>query len=185
MKGRESGMPDQSNWNTFFNPNCILTKLDCVGPCGDVVEFGCGYGTFTVAAASTVEGRVFALDIEPEMVAETARKARSAGLSNVTAQVRDFAAAGSGLPEESVGYAVLFNILHLVDPIGLMRAAHRALAPGGLAGVIHWHTDTETPRGPSMPIRSTAQQCRAWADKRAWNSFATSRRVAARGTGEW
>ena len=103
MKGRESGMPDQSSWDTFFNPNCILTKLDCVGPCGDVVEFGCGYGTFTVAAASTVEGRVFALDIEPEMVAETARKARSAGLSNVTAQVRDFATAGSGLPEESVG----------------------------------------------------------------------------------
>ena len=101
MKGRESGMPDQSSWDAFFNPNCILARLDCVGPCGDVVEFGCGYGTFTAAGA--VEGRVFALDIELDMVAETARKARSAGLTNVTAQVRDFAAAGSGLPEESVG----------------------------------------------------------------------------------
>jgi len=165
MKGRESGMPEQASWDTFFNPNCVLTKLDCVGPCGDVVEFGCGYGTFTVAAAGTVEGRVFALDIEPEMVAETARKARSAGLSNVTAQVRDFATAGSGLPDESVGYAMLFNILHLEDPIGLMREAHRALAPGGLAGIIHWRTDIETPRGPSMPIRPPAEQCRAWGEQ--------------------
>ena len=165
MKGRESGMPDPSYWDIFFNPKCILAKLDCVGPCGDVVEFGCGYGTFTLAAASTIGGRVFALDIEPDMVAETAGKARASGLSNVNARVRDFVAAGSGLPEESVGYAMLFNILHLEDPVGLMREARRVLAPGSLAGVIHWRTDIETPRGPSMPIRPTAEQCRAWGEQ--------------------
>ena len=45
MKGRESGMPHESYWETFFNPACILDRLGCSGPCGDVVEFGCGYTT--------------------------------------------------------------------------------------------------------------------------------------------
>jgi len=129
-----------------------------------VVEFGCGYGTFTLPAARAVTGRVFALDIEPEMVAATGRKARAAGLKNVTGVVRDFLADGSGLPDGSAGYVMLFNILHVEDPIGLLREAGRVLTPGGAAGVIHWRTDVETPRGPPTPIRPTAAQCRAWGE---------------------
>jgi hypothetical protein len=63
MKGRESGMPDESCWDSFFNPTCRVEKLECT--CGDVVEFGCGYGTFTIQAAKSTAGRVFALDIDP------------------------------------------------------------------------------------------------------------------------
>jgi SAM-dependent methyltransferase len=129
-----------------------------------VVEFGCGYGTFTLPAARSVGGRVYALDIDPEMVTATCRKATAAGLTNVSARVRDFVADGTGLPAASVGYAVLFNILHIEDPVGLLREARRVLAPGGLAGVIHWRGDIETPRGPSAPIRPTAEQCRAWGE---------------------
>jgi ubiquinone/menaquinone biosynthesis C-methylase UbiE len=44
-----------------------VEKLDCTGPCADVVEFGCGYGTFSLSVAHAVGGRVLALDIEPEM----------------------------------------------------------------------------------------------------------------------
>ncbi len=165
MKGRESGMPDESYWETFFNPACILDRLGCSGPCGDVVEFGCGYGTFTLPAARAVEGRVYALDIEPDVLSELTRKADAEGLSNVTTEVRDFVAEGCGLPGGRAGYAMLFNILHVEDPVGLLREARRVLAPGGLAGVIHWRTDTPTPRGPSMPIRPTAEQCRSWGEK--------------------
>ena len=57
----------------------MVTKLGCTGPCGDVVEFGCGYGTFTIPTAQLTTGRVIALDIELEMVAETVRKAEAAG----------------------------------------------------------------------------------------------------------
>lgn len=142
----------------------MLAKLDCTGPCGEVVEFGCGYGTFTLPAAELVEGRVLALDIEPEMVAATAQKAAVAGLPNVVAKVRDFVAAGCGVPDGRAGYAMLFNILHIENPVGLLREACRALVPGGKAGIIHWRTDVETPRGPSMPIRPTAEQCRAWGE---------------------
>lgn len=164
MKGRESGMPDDSYWETFFNPRCILERLDCYGPCGDVVEFGCGYGTFTIPAAELVADRVYALDIEPGMVAETLRKARANGLPNVVAEVRDFMAAGSCRPDASAGYAMLFNILHVEDPVGLLREARRVLTPGRTAGVIHWRTDIPTPRGPSPDIRPTPEQCRGWGE---------------------
>lgn len=164
MKGRESGMPDDSYWETFFNPRCILERMDCVGPCGDVVEFGCGYGTFTVPAAESITGNVFALDIESDMVVATTERASRAGLANVSTEVRDFVATGCGRADESVGYVMLFNILHIEDPVGLLREAHRVLVPGGCAGVMHWRTDIPTPRGPSMPIRPTAEQCRTWGE---------------------
>ena len=164
MKGRESGMPDGSDWESFFNPRCIVEKLDCHGACGDVVEFGCGYGTFTIAAAELVAARIYALDIEPAMVAETLRNAGKAGLTNVCAEVRDFVAAGCGLPDGSAGYAMLFNILHLENPVALLREARRVLAPGGTVGIIHWRTDIPTPRGPSPAIRPTAEQCRSWGE---------------------
>ncbi|MBI3829462.1 MAG: class I SAM-dependent methyltransferase [Planctomycetes bacterium] len=164
MKGRESGMPVEQVWTTFFDPRCILEHMGCTGTCGDVIEFGCGYGTFTLPAASMIEGNVFALDIEPGMVAETTRKAREAGLHNVFPEVRDFMARGCGLPDDSAGYAMLFNILHIENPVGLLRETYRVLRPGGLAGILHWIHDPQTPRGPALDIRPTPAQCRAWAE---------------------
>jgi ubiquinone/menaquinone biosynthesis C-methylase UbiE len=143
----------------------MVAKLDCTGPCGDVVEFGCGYGTFTIPTARLVTGRVIALDIEPEMVAETVRKAEEAGLSNVVGVVRDFVAVGSGLPDTQAGRAMLFNILHIENPSGLLREAYRVLAPDGEVGIVHWRSDIPTPRGPSLPIRPTAEQCREWGEQ--------------------
>ena len=108
---------------------------------------------------------MIALDIEPNLVAATARKAAALGLSNVTAAVRDFVTDGTGVPDEQAGYAMLFNILHLENPVGLLSEARRVLAPGGKVGIIHWRTDVETPRGPPMPIRPTAAECRAWGEQ--------------------
>ena len=83
MKIRESGMPGVAQWDRYFDPPSILERLELTVDCGDVVEFGCGYGTFTVAAARRVRGHVFALDIEPEMLAAAAARAEAAGLTNI------------------------------------------------------------------------------------------------------
>lgn len=162
MKVRDSGMPDEEMWARFFDVDRILTQLGFDDPKADVVEFGCGYGTFTVAAAARTRGRVFALDIEPEMIAATERKTKAAGLSNVRCVHRDFVGSGTGLADNSVAWAMLFNILHATNPVGVLREAHRILHPGGKVGVIHWNYEATTPRGPDLSIRPRPEQCQAW-----------------------
>lgn len=163
MKTRDSGMPEEELWTGFFSPEETLAALGLETACGDVVDFGCGYGTFTLPAARRVNGTVHALDIEEDMVRTTSQKAAEAGLSNVRAEVRDFVARGSGLPDACAGFALLFNILHCEDPGSLLREAFRVLAPGGRLAILHWNHDFATPRGPSMDIRPRPEQCRDWA----------------------
>ena len=134
MKARESGMPEEGMWAEFFDAEAILRKLGLSSSCGDVVDFGCGYGTFTIPAARMVSGKVHALDIEPEMVQATAAKAQEAGLQNVKTYLRDFVAQGSGLPPASAEYAMLFNILHADRPDVLLEEAFRVLSAGRSAG---------------------------------------------------
>lgn len=68
MKVRDSGMPDEKMWEGFFDARRILTWLAFDDTRSDVLDFGCGYGTFTIAAARLTTGTVHALDIEPDMV---------------------------------------------------------------------------------------------------------------------
>ena len=126
MKTRESGMPDESMWESFFDPPTVLAKLGLTDECRDVVDFGCGYGTFTIPAARIAQGIVHAFDIEAEMVAATAARAKAAGLTNVQVWQRDFVADGTGLTDASFDYVMLFNILHAEDPLTLLREALRS-----------------------------------------------------------
>jgi SAM-dependent methyltransferase len=165
MKGRESGMPDEGYWESFFNPACIVDRLDCGDSRIGLVEFGCGYGHFTVPAARIARCQVHALDIDPDMIAATARKAEAAGLSNVVVEQRDFVAEGTGLSDAAADHAMLYNILHVEEPVALLVEAFRVLVPGGKASIIHWRSDIETPRGPSLDIRPSPTQCREWAEQ--------------------
>ncbi|MFH1070764.1 MAG: class I SAM-dependent methyltransferase [Candidatus Glassbacteria bacterium] len=165
MKARESGMPAEELWSTFFTPEEVLTRLGLTNHCRDAADFGCGYGTFTIPAAGIVQGTVHALDIEPEMVAVTMAKAKAAGLTNVQARQCDFIFEGTGLPEASVDYVMLFNILHAEEPLRLLREARRVLRAGGQLGIMHWNYDPATPRGPSLAIRPRPEQCRDWAER--------------------
>ena len=163
MKGGESGMPEETIWERFFEPEKVLNILQLDKSIQDVAEFGCGYGTFTIPPAKMISGKIYALDIEPEMIEITQRKARENKLSNVETILRDFMADGSGLGDKSVDYIMLFNILHLEDPEKLLKEAHRILKYDGRIGIIHWNYDSSTPRGPSMKIRPKPEQCIEWA----------------------
>src|SRR5579864_201051 len=173
MKVRESAMPDERTWEGFFEARLILDRLAFTEHEVDVVDFGCGYGTFALAAASTTTGVLHALDIEPEMVRTTRLRAESFGLTNVRVIQRDFVAEGTGLPEDSVGYAMLFNILHAEDPVGLLREAYRVLRPAGLVSVIHWVHSATTPRGPDLSIRPRPEQCQAWVQQAGFSLVIT------------
>lgn len=156
-------MPDEELWASFFQPELILDRLGLRDVTGDVVEFGCGYGTFTIPAARRTTGTVHALDIEREMVELVATRAKGAELTNIRTELRDFVAQGTGLPDESVAYAMLFNILHAVESPEMLAEARRVLRPDGVLGVIHWNYDAGTPRGPAMEIRPRPEEVRAMA----------------------
>ena len=104
-----------------------------------------------------------AFDIDREMIEATDAKARKLGLSNVMAVERDFVAEGTGLLEGSIGYAMLFNVLHAEDAVNLLREAFRILRTQGVLGIIHWVHDARTPRGPDLSIRPRPEQCITWA----------------------
>lgn len=165
MKVRDSGMPTEDVWDGFFDARRIVTALGFGGSSESAVEFGCGYGTFTVAAARLTAGAITALDIDPTMISATLAKVSQHGLSNVAVIERDFVAHGTGLADASVDWAMLFNILHAESPQGLLREAHRVLRPKGKAAVIHWNYDAATPRGPSLSIRPRPEQCREWLEQ--------------------
>jgi len=48
MKVPDSGMPDETYWNTLFDIDGIVDWLPLRTHGQSVVEVGCGYGTFTV-----------------------------------------------------------------------------------------------------------------------------------------
>lgn len=164
MKLRDSGMPEEAYWETLVRPAEALNRLELSDIAGDAVEFGCGYGTFTLPLAARVRGTVWAFDIEPEVVLRTRARAAQAGLVNVVAIERDLLERGTGRPDGSAAAAVIFNLLHGEQPELLLAEARRILAPHGVLAVAHWIGSADTPRGPDLAIRPRPEQLRAWGE---------------------
>lgn len=155
-------MPDPDYWETLFDVPAILDAFGFSSETGDVAELGCGYGTFTIPLAQRIRGIVHAIDLEPEMVSTTTRRAAAAKLSNVRTSVRDVLHGGFGVAPASCEACLLFNILHAEQPLELLKAAREVLGVGGLLAIIHWRSDLPTPRGPSLEIRPTPAQIGTW-----------------------
>ncbi len=172
-KGRESGMPDIDCWESFFDAPCILSRIGCVPSMGTAVEFGCGYGTFTIPTAQIISGQVIALDIDQEMVDRTNCRAKAVGLTNVSAQARDFVQDGTGMLDRSADFVLLFNILHIEHASLILQETGRVLKKGGIAAIIHWRSDIQTPRGPSTAIRPSLHQCQSWAEQAGLSYFSS------------
>lgn len=162
MKTRDSGMPSETYWNSFFDPPAILAALGLHRAQGAIVDIGAGYGTFTFAAARLTGQPVVAIDIEGELLDALAAKAAREGLGNVRPVLRDVTLNGTGLPEAQADVVLLFNTLHCENPLELLNEAKRILQPGGRVGVVHWRSDVPTPRGPDLSIRPTPDDCAAW-----------------------
>jgi SAM-dependent methyltransferase len=154
-------MPEEALWASFFNAEAALAVL-WPEPHGNAVELGCGFGTFTLAAARRTSGIITALDIDPTMVASVRVKAQALGISNIRVREHDFVAGDLGVVPGSQIHVMVYNLLHMEDPVSLLRKAHEALACGGSISIMHWRCDVPTPRGPPMDIRPTLDDCAAW-----------------------
>ena len=158
-------MPPEETWQTYFRPAETLETLRLGRDMAKVVDLGCGYGTFTIPAARITTGTVHAFDLDPSMIEETRRKAEAAGCLNVHLGLRDFVADGTGLDDSFADYVMLFNLLHAEHPEQLLQESFRILTSGGLLAIMHWNHDPDTPRGPSMDIRPTPDDCIQWVEE--------------------
>jgi len=158
-------MPDEFTWSRFFDPVGILKTVGLSNEIKDVADFGCGYGTFTIPAARIVSGKVYAIDIDPEMIKAVKDKLLKNAVNNVETIQRDILDEGSGLADESVDYVLLFNMLHAGCPVKLLMEAYRVLRKNGRVAIINWNLDPTTPRGPPMEMRPSLEQCVEWCVK--------------------
>lgn len=165
MKVRDSGMPGETYWETLFDVPMALTRLGVDKHLCDVVELGCGYGTFSLPVAQRIAGTLTAVDIDPEMVRRTTKRASAERITNLRGAVRDVMKDGFGVATASQDAVLLFNILHCEQPITLLAEAARVVRPGGTVLVIHWRNDPATPRGPSLDIRPRPDQIITWAEE--------------------
>jgi ubiquinone/menaquinone biosynthesis C-methylase UbiE len=122
----------------LWPPARTLLKLGVL-PGHTVLDFGCGPGGYSIAAARLVgpTGKVYALDINPLAVRAVQKAAGKERLGNITTVLADSAA---DLPNGSVDVAILHDVLHLLaDPAKVIASLHRALHREGLLCVSDHH----------------------------------------------
>lgn len=162
MKVRESGMPDQGSWDGFFDAAAAIEAFQAGRVIENAAELGSGYGTFTAELARRACGMVSTWDIDAVMVEATQRRIQKERISNARVILRDFVADGTGLASQSQSDVLIFNLLHLEQPVDLLNEARRILLPSGRLWVMHWRSDIPTPRGPPLSIRPAPEACGQW-----------------------
>ncbi len=127
-----------------------------------VADVGCGPGFFTLPAAQMVgsAGRVYAIDIHPEMLEAVRDKARRAGLLNI----ETVKAQQSSVPlsDAVANVGLLAFVLHVaVDPAAFTREVARILAPGGHLLVLEWKKK-QMPSGSPIGVRLPPEAAEGW-----------------------
>jgi len=115
-------------------PDCALLQAG-VGSGMSVLDFGCGPGGFSLAAARLVgpRGRVVAVDIHPLAIRRVERAARRRGLGHLQVIHGD---AMPYVPSGSVDVALLFDVLHEIeDPATTLAEIRRVLKQDGVLSV--------------------------------------------------
>lgn len=153
-------MPSQEYWSTFFDAAGIFTEIK-VHPAKHIAELGAGYGLFTFPLADRCE-RLTTFDIDAGLCVALQAQLQTLGIMNVDVVEGDFFDGKLLRSKGQFDAVVLFNIVHMENPPILIRELKAAMQPNGLVYLLHWRTDIETPRGPSLAIRSSPEQCRKW-----------------------
>lgn len=140
--------PDRDAWQ---RPEQIMDHLG-IAEGSVVADLGAGGGWFTIRLARRVgpNGRVYAQDIQPEMIGAIRRRVDREELKNVRTVL--------GTPQDPhlpdpVDVVLIVDAYHEMEqPQALLGNVRRSLKPGGRVGIVEFTRDGHGP-GPPMEER--------------------------------
>lgn len=146
--------PARDDWQ---KPNEVLAALALL-PDSKVADLGAGTGYFAVRAAKLVpKGTVYAVDLEPDMVAHINERARTSGISNVKGVLAS--AASANLPEAVDVVLVVDTYHHIHDRTAYFKALSERLLPGGTVAIVDYRLGQ--PMGPPEAHRLSDAQVKS------------------------
>ena len=115
---------------------------------------GTGYLSRRMAPAVVPGGKVWAVDVQPEMVKLLQAGAKRSGLAQIEAWLA--AVDDVGLPAGSVDLAIMVDVYHeLAFPHEVMTSVMKALKPGGRVVFVEYKA--EDPRVPIKPLHKMSE----------------------------
>ncbi len=135
----------------FLDPDTVVTHFH-IKPGETVADFGAGVGYFVPALAAAIgsEGKLFACEIQQELVQKLGDIERGRDWATVTPVWCDLEAPhGSKLPDSSVDVGILINTLFMFeDKAAAIQEILRVVRPGGKIFVVDW-TESFAGLGPA------------------------------------
>jgi ubiquinone/menaquinone biosynthesis C-methylase UbiE len=145
---------DDPKRDAWQKPHEVIQALN-LRPDAVIADVGAGTGYFAVRLANMVpKGRVYGVDVEPDMVKYLAERAKREERDNVVA-----VKGTSGDPRlpEKVDLVLLVDVYHHVeDRERYFRDLRASLRPGGRVAVIDFRMDS--PDGPPRAARIPPQR---------------------------
>jgi ubiquinone/menaquinone biosynthesis C-methylase UbiE len=133
-----------------------LVELLKLQPGQVVADIGAGSGYFSRRMARKVgaEGKVLAVDIQPEMMAILTNSMASLGITNVHPVLGSIT--DPKLPVGQVDLVLLVDVYHEFDhPYEMMEAICRSLKPGGRVAFVEYRA--EDPDVPIKPLHKMSE----------------------------
>jgi ubiquinone/menaquinone biosynthesis C-methylase UbiE len=118
-----------------------------------VLDFGCGPGSYSIAAAEMVgrSGRVYALDINPLTIKEVQNIASKKKLLNIVTILSD---CKTGLEDNRIDIVLLYDVFHhLNSPLDILVEINRVLKPEGILSFSDHHMKKNYPEGKLFIIK--------------------------------
>jgi arsenite methyltransferase len=143
--------------DTYQKPDEVLEALQIDE--GEVVaDIGAGSGYFTLRLAREVgrTGRVYAVDVSPDMILHLNRRIRDARLRNVVSLL--VPPDDPLLPEASIDRFFFCDVWHHVEQqAAYLEHIRRALRPGGRIVMIDFHKK-DLPVGPPVEMKIAREE---------------------------
>jgi precorrin-6B methylase 2 len=115
---------------------------------------GTGYLSRRMAPAVMPGGKIWAVDVQPEMVSLMLAGAKRSGLTQIEARLS--AVDDVKLPASSVDLAIMVDVYHeLAYPYEVMASVLKALKPGGRVVFVEYKA--EDPRVPIKPLHKMSE----------------------------